>query len=127
MFASLKADCIFVPVDTCSPPASIGRILQKCECRCLLAERSTAGLLDELTRDGWVNEFTRVGLIDGGPNFESGVRAVFTWDDLDSLSCGSCYMGLNVEHLNALRGRDVIRRCDSCNRILYIADMLNQS
>jgi predicted nucleic acid-binding Zn-ribbon protein len=45
-------------------------------------------------------------------------------DDLESLSCGSCYMGLNIEHLNALRGRDEIRRCDSCSRILYLPDML---
>jgi uncharacterized protein len=44
--------------------------------------------------------------------------------DLDSCSCGSCFMGLNVEHLNALRGRDEIRRCNSCNRILYLTDML---
>jgi len=51
----------------------------------------------------------------------------FDADDLDSVSCGSCYMGLNVEHLNALRGRDAIRRCDSCNRILYLPDMLGQA
>jgi predicted nucleic acid-binding Zn-ribbon protein len=44
--------------------------------------------------------------------------------DLESVSCGSCYMGLNVEHLNALRGRDAIRRCNSCNRILYLPDMM---
>jgi uncharacterized protein len=50
----------------------------------------------------------------------------FDESDLDSVSCGSCYMGLNVEHLNALRGRDAIRRCDSCNRILYLPDMLAQ-
>ncbi len=48
----------------------------------------------------------------------------FEEDDLDTLSCGSCYMGLNVEHLNALRGRDEIRRCNSCNRILYLREML---
>jgi predicted nucleic acid-binding Zn-ribbon protein len=45
-------------------------------------------------------------------------------EDLESLSCGSCYMGLNIEHLNALRGRDAIRRCDCCSRILYLPDML---
>ena len=46
--------------------------------------------------------------------------------DLDSVSCGACYMGLNVEHLNALRSRDEIRRCNSCSRILYLADMMAQ-
>lgn len=50
----------------------------------------------------------------------------FTEDDLDSVSCGACYMGLNVEHINALRGRDEIRRCNSCSRILYLPEMLEQ-
>jgi predicted nucleic acid-binding Zn-ribbon protein len=49
---------------------------------------------------------------------------VYDENSLDDISCGSCYMGLNVEHLNALRGRDAIRRCDSCNRILYLPEML---
>jgi predicted nucleic acid-binding Zn-ribbon protein len=49
---------------------------------------------------------------------------VYDENDLDDISCGSCYMGLNVEHLNALRGRDAIRRCDSCTRILYLPEML---
>jgi predicted nucleic acid-binding Zn-ribbon protein len=48
----------------------------------------------------------------------------FDESDMDSVSCGSCYMGLNVEHVNALRGRDEIRRCNSCNRILYLPEML---
>jgi uncharacterized protein len=47
-------------------------------------------------------------------------------NDLDSVSCGACYMGLNVEHLNALRGRDEIRRCNSCSRILYLPEMMGQ-
>jgi predicted nucleic acid-binding Zn-ribbon protein len=51
----------------------------------------------------------------------------FDESDMDSISCGSCYMGLNVEHVNALRGRDTIRRCDSCNRILYLPEMLGQA
>ena len=45
-------------------------------------------------------------------------------DDLDSCSCGCCYMGLNTEHLNALKGLDEVRRCNSCNRILYLPEML---
>lgn len=45
-------------------------------------------------------------------------------DDLESVSCGACYMGLNVEHVNALRGRDELRRCNSCQRILYLPEMM---
>lgn len=48
----------------------------------------------------------------------------FDEDDLDSVSCQSCYMGLSAEHVNALRGRDEIRKCNSCGRILYLPDMV---
>src|ERR1700680_3516767 len=37
IFAALKADCIYVPMDTASPAARLQRILQSCESRCLLA------------------------------------------------------------------------------------------
>lgn len=45
--------------------------------------------------------------------------------------CGGCYMSLNAEHVNMLRTRDEIRRCDNCGRILYMesaaaAEMTNQ-
>ena len=33
MFAALKADCIYVPLDTSSPAARLVRILQACESR----------------------------------------------------------------------------------------------
>jgi hypothetical protein len=55
--------------------------------------------------------------------------AVIEYDenDLDNISCGSCYMGLTTEHLNGLRGgRDQILRCDSCTRILYLPEMALQ-
>ncbi len=45
-------------------------------------------------------------------------------NDLDSVSCGSCYIGLNIEHVNALRRRDEVRRCNSCHRILYLPEMM---
>jgi len=36
--------------------------------------------------------------------------------------CGGCYMGLSAEHYNALLSKDEIRHCDSCGRILYVAE-----
>lgn len=41
--------------------------------------------------------------------------------------CGGCYMGLNAEHVNALRVRDEIRTCDNCGRILYLEPQTEQS
>ena len=66
MFASFKADCIYVPIDTASPVARIQRILQKCECRCVLAEQSTAGLLNELIDSGAVSDPAFVAWLDDG-------------------------------------------------------------
>ena len=37
-----------------------------------------------------------------------------------SYVCGGCFMGLNTEHVNALKVRDQIRTCDNCGRILYL-------
>src|SRR5439155_19242538 len=59
MFGALKADCIYVPIDVASPLQRIERILDQCECRCLLAEQSTAGMLYELTA-------SRAGVSAGG-------------------------------------------------------------
>ena len=35
-------------------------------------------------------------------------------------TCGGCFMGLNAEHVNALRKYDQVRTCDNCGRILYL-------
>ncbi len=51
--------------------------------------------------------------------------AEFDGDDLENVSCGGCYMSLNVEDVNLLRGRDEIRKCNSCGRILFLTEMLN--
>ncbi len=45
----------------------------------------------------------------------------FEEGDLENIACGGCFMGLNREDVNLLRGRDEIRRCRSCGRILYFA------
>lgn len=85
MFASLKADCIYVPLDTTSPVARIGRILQTCDCRCLLADRSTAGLLDDLLASGAVPVSTRIGWMDEGAELRGGV-AHLPWAAVEALS-----------------------------------------
>ncbi len=42
-------------------------------------------------------------------------------DDMENIACGGCFMNLSIEDVNLLRGRDEIRRCRSCGRILYVA------
>ncbi len=50
----------------------------------------------------------------------------FDENDMENITCGGCFMGLNIEDVNLLRGRDEIRRCQSCGRILYMPEMLPQ-
>ncbi len=50
----------------------------------------------------------------------------FSENDMETITCGGCFMGLNIEDVNLLRGRDEIRRCQSCGRILYLPEMLPQ-
>jgi amino acid adenylation domain-containing protein len=82
MFGTLKADAIYVPIDTASPAARIRRILNQCECRCVLAESSTAGLLNEVLRSG-LTPNPRILWMDAGG--EVGVGSV-PWDYIESLS-----------------------------------------
>ncbi len=44
--------------------------------------------------------------------------------DLDTITCGGCFMSLNIEDINLLRGRDEVRHCHSCGRILYLPEMV---
>lgn len=85
MFGCLKADCIYVPIDTSSPVARIQRILQKCDCRCILAEQSTAGLLNELISQGSLADSTHLAWLDHGAPLPAGTHATFSWADVESL------------------------------------------
>ena len=83
MFGTLKADAIYVPIDTASPPARIERILNQCECRCLLAEAGTAGLLSELLQSRRLAAVPRILWMD--PCAEVAADSV-PWDYIESLS-----------------------------------------
>ena len=52
---------------------------------------------------------------------EQGKKPPFTY------VCGGCFMGLNTEHVNALKVRDQIRTCDNCGRILYLNEQTQES
>ena len=85
MFGSLKADCIYVPIDTTGPVARIHSILQKCQCRCVLAEQATAGLLKELIDNGAVRDPAFVAFMDEGAGFPHGAHPQIIWSDIESL------------------------------------------
>jgi non-ribosomal peptide synthetase component F len=66
IFGTLKADAIYVPIDTACPPARIQRILDQCEYRCLLAESASASLLNELINGSGLTHMPRILWMDGG-------------------------------------------------------------
>jgi amino acid adenylation domain-containing protein len=86
MFATLKADCIYVPIDTTSPAARIERILRLCECRCVLAEPSTTALLQDLIASQGLPESAQIGWLDRDVTRPSDVKTQFSWDHAGSLS-----------------------------------------
>lgn len=45
-----------------------------------------------------------------------------TDENVDSYTCGGCFMGLPAEMVNVLSMKDEILRCSSCTRILYLKD-----
>ena len=85
IFGSLKADCIYVPIDTTSPVARIQRILQRCECRCILAEQSTSAVLKDLIDSGSVGDSAFVAWMDAGVAMPLGTCSQFKWSDVESL------------------------------------------
>jgi amino acid adenylation domain-containing protein len=84
MLGVLKADCIYVPIDTTSPPARIERILHSCDCRCLLAEESSAGLLKDLGALR-MQSSARVLWMDRGGDLPSGDDSL-SWCDIETFS-----------------------------------------
>ncbi|HEU5022402.1 MAG TPA: amino acid adenylation domain-containing protein, partial [Bryobacteraceae bacterium] len=80
MFGALKADCIYVPLDTSSPAARLARILEAADCRCVLALDSAAPALRDLLRGS-----AKVGWMSQGGNLTA-ERVAFRWPDVESLS-----------------------------------------
>ena len=86
MFGALKADCIYVPLDTSSPAARLSRILEAADCRCILALHSAApllaGLLYAPAKVGWMDDARD----DRGGELPEKERIAFRWPEVQSLS-----------------------------------------
>lgn len=85
MFAALKADCIYVPLDTASPAVRLARIVEVCKSRFVLATSSTSALLNEIRHSG-VSDELRVGWMDGGATLRCGMKAAFYWGNVLQMS-----------------------------------------
>ncbi len=86
MFATLKADCIYVPMDTSSPAARLERILRVSESSCVLAVRSTAAVLEEIAHAAAFADQVSVGWMDEGSAESRETRTAFRWSDVEKES-----------------------------------------
>jgi amino acid adenylation domain-containing protein len=66
MLATLKADCIYVPIDASSPEARIAKILAACTPRFVVASQATAQLLNQLAGAGALPPETEAAWVDEG-------------------------------------------------------------
>ena len=83
MLGTLKAGCIYVPMDTASPAARLAKIIEASEPHCILAIDSTAKLLNASLLDQPVRKPV-IGWMGPGKPLEGG--AAFCWDDLTAVS-----------------------------------------
>lgn len=90
MFAALKADCVYVPLDCSSPAHRLARLVEICESRCVLALQSTGGTLCEMISSG-IPSNTRIGWMDSGMQIAGDVA--FSWQDVASCSAGAVESG----------------------------------
>jgi amino acid adenylation domain-containing protein len=85
MLGTLKAECIYVPMDTGSPAARLLKIIDACEPRCVLAMASTEHLLSQLLSDDRIRKTVHVGWMEPGRPVDAGFEVSFSWDDLSSV------------------------------------------
>jgi amino acid adenylation domain-containing protein len=88
MIAALKADCVYVPLDTRSPVSRLRKIVESCRPVWLLGANASAKQIDELFADEQLTRPIRVGCLEpteiSGDNF----RARFSLDDVVSFPAG---------------------------------------
>jgi amino acid adenylation domain-containing protein len=101
MLATLKAGCIYVPIDIASPAARVRRIMRSAEPRLVLASRAARDLLDDLVEGGDLDGVP-VGSIDPTPVAGRHVHSVFTrsdWSGYAASPLGSQGSSDDIVHL----------------------------
>jgi amino acid adenylation domain-containing protein len=86
MHATLKAECIYVPIDIASPAQRVQRILESAEPRLVLTSRSAARLVDDLMAGGALSTDVTIGSIDDEPAVGERFESAFTRVDADAFS-----------------------------------------
>lgn len=82
----LKADCVYVPLDTSSPAPRLEKIIDACEPRYIIAGGGVNSMLDQLMGDERRRQATAVGWVGEGSPAGANFKAAFTRDDLQAYS-----------------------------------------
>jgi amino acid adenylation domain-containing protein len=81
-----KADCIYVPLDSASPPGRLAKLLRACESRWILAASPVTPVLDETLRAEQLRGTISVGWMDTRRPEAGTFIPEFTLDDLSAYS-----------------------------------------
>src|SRR5579864_375417 len=84
----LKADCIYVPLDTSCPAARLAKIVETCENRWILAGGSASPVLNELAGNRRSGSAMRIGWLDECGAAVPNCEPKFTFADLSAFSGG---------------------------------------
>src|SRR5262245_37512428 len=82
----LKADCVYVPLDTSSPAPRREKIIEACAPRFIIAGGAVTSLLDELMADKSRSEGTEIGWMGESRVEGNNFRAVFSGEEIRSYS-----------------------------------------
>lgn len=82
ILGTLKADCVYVPMDISSPATRLQVMVETCESRCILAVGASAGRLREL--QAGLAQPLPVGWLDAAPP-PADLAVAFRWDDLAAM------------------------------------------
>jgi amino acid adenylation domain-containing protein len=86
VLATIKADCIYVPMDISSPAARLQVMIETCEAKLLITTPAAATRAKEVLAG--LRTPLRIGWLDASAPPE-GLPAVFTWSDLGAMPAGA--------------------------------------
>jgi len=88
ILGTLKADCVYVPMDIASPALRLATTIQICEARCVLAMSASATALKEVLANPRLPADVRIGWMDSPEATPEGLKPHFTWNDRAAFSSG---------------------------------------